>query len=243
MNELKIFNNQEFGEIRAMDIKGEPWLIAKDVADALGYSNSRKAIQDHVDVDDKGVTKSDTLGGRQEVTIINESGLYSLILGSKLPTAKKFKHWVTSEVLPSIRKTGTYKMPLSKKEEMKLYLEALEEQDAKIEEVKKDLQEFKQDLPVLGVECDKITYAVKKKGVECLGGKESPAYQDKSLRSKVYSDIHSQVKREFAVTTYKAIKRSQVELAVKIIGEYKVPFALKNEIEQCNNQMFINASA
>lgn len=241
MNELKIFNNQEFGEVRASEVNGESWLVGRDVASALGYSNPNDALIRHVDDEDRaGIVIHD---GRQERTMVcvNESGLYALILGSKLPTAKKFKHWVTSEVLPSIRKTGAYKLPLSKKDEMKLYLEALEEQDAKIEEVKKDLQEFKQDLPVLGVECDKITFAVKKKGIECLGGKESAAYQDKSLRGKVYSDIHSQVKREFAVTTYKAIKRSQVELAVNIIGAYKVPFALKNEIEQCNNQMFISA--
>jgi prophage antirepressor-like protein len=241
LNELKIFNNQEFGEIRAIEIQGEPWLVGKDVTDKLGYQNGSRDIVRHVDEEDRaGIAIHD---GRQERTMVcvNESGLYSLILGSKLPTAKKFKHWVTSEVLPSIRKTGAYKLPLSKKDEMKLYLEALEEQDLKIEEVKKDLQEFKQDMPVLGVECDKITFAVKKKGVECLGGKESAAYQDKSLRGKIYSDIHSQVKREFAVTTYKAIKRSQVELAVNIIGAYKVPFALKNEIEQCNNQMFISA--
>lgn len=240
MNELKIFNNQEFGEVRTIVKEGEPWFVGKDVAEILGYAKPLNAITQHVDLDDslkQGIT--DSLGREQQMITINESGLYALIFGSQLPSAKKFKHWVTSEILPTIRKTGTYKIPLTKKEEMRLYYEALEEQDAKIEEVKKDLQEFKQDLPVLGVECDKITFAVKKKGVECLGGKESPAYQDKSLRGKVYSDIHGQVKREFAVTTYKAIKRSQVDLAVKIIGEYKVPFALKNEIELCNNQIKI----
>lgn len=242
MNELKIFSNQEFGDVRTIVKDGEPWFVGKDVAEILGYAKPLNAITQHVDLDDslkQGIT--DSLGREQQTIIINESGLYALIFGSQLPSAKKFKNWVTGEVLPAIRKTGAYKIPLTKKEEMRLYYEALEEQDAKIEEVKKDLQEFKQDLPVLGVECDKITFAVKKKGVECLGGKESAAYQDKSLRGKVYSDIHSQVKREFAVTTYKAIKRSQVELAVNIIGAYKVPFALKNEIEQCNNQMFISA--
>ncbi len=88
--------------------RGEPWFVGKDVAEALGYSNSRKALLDHVDEEDKGVTKRDTLGGKQPITIINESGLYSLILSSKLPSAKEFKRWVTSEVLPQIRKTGGY---------------------------------------------------------------------------------------------------------------------------------------
>lgn len=111
MNELMIFNNQEFGAVRVVEIDGEPWLVGKDVAVALGYTNPRKALSDHVDDEDKGVTKCDTLGGAQEMTIINESGLYSLVLSSKLPGAKKFRRWVTAEVLPSIRKTGGYVMP------------------------------------------------------------------------------------------------------------------------------------
>ena len=105
---IQVFNNTEFGEIRSMTINGEPWFVGKDIAAALGYSNPRKAIGDHVDEEDKGVTKCDTLGGGQNLTIINESGMYSLILGSKLDGAKRFKRWVTSEVLPSIRKTGAF---------------------------------------------------------------------------------------------------------------------------------------
>lgn len=111
MNEMQIFNNPNFGTVRAVEIDGEPWLVGKDVAAALGYSNSRKALADHVDEEDKGVTKCDTLGGAQDMTIINESGVYSLVFGSKLETAKQFKHWVTSEVLPSIRKHGAYMTP------------------------------------------------------------------------------------------------------------------------------------
>ena len=109
-NELQIFQNHEFGEVRTTVIDGEPWFVGRDVATALGYSNPRKTLNDHVDDEDKGVTKCDTLGGAQEMTIINESGLYSLVLSSKLPTAKKFKRWVTSDVLPAIRKTGSYSM-------------------------------------------------------------------------------------------------------------------------------------
>lgn len=107
MQDLQIFNfdNQK---VRTMTIDEEPYFVGKDVATILGYSNSRKALIDHVDDEDKGVTKCDTLGGAQNLAVINESGLYSLIIGSKLPTAKKFKHWVTSEVLPTIRKHGAY---------------------------------------------------------------------------------------------------------------------------------------
>ena len=107
-NQIQIFNNTEFGEIRTVKINGEPYFVGKDVAAALGYSNPRKAIGDHVDDEDKGVTKCDTLGGNQNMTVINESGLYALILSSKLKEAKAFKRWVTSEVLPQIRMTGGY---------------------------------------------------------------------------------------------------------------------------------------
>lgn len=109
MNKLKIFENPEFGAIRTMEIDGEPWFVGKDVATALGYSNPRKAIADHVEQEDKNtVTIRDGIKGNPNMTVINESGVYSLILSSKLPTAKAFKRWVTSEVLPTIRKTGGY---------------------------------------------------------------------------------------------------------------------------------------
>lgn len=107
MNNIQIFKYED-NDVRTVDLNGEPWFVGKDVAAVLEYSNPRKALADHVDQEDKGVTKCDTLGGVQELTIINESGLYSLILSSKLPTAKQFKRWVTSEVLPSIRKNGGY---------------------------------------------------------------------------------------------------------------------------------------
>ena len=107
-NELKTFTNDNFESIRGIEIDGEGWLVGRDVAKALGYKNISDALKKHVDEEDKGVAKCDTLGGIQEMTVINESGFYSLVLGSKLPNAKKFKKWVTSEVLPSIRKHGMY---------------------------------------------------------------------------------------------------------------------------------------
>lgn len=108
--EMQVFNNTEFGSVRTININGEPMFVGKDVAEILGYSNPRKAIIDHVDEDDKtdGVTIRDSIGREQNPVCINESGLYSLILSSKLPNAKKFKRWVTSEVLPAIRKHGVY---------------------------------------------------------------------------------------------------------------------------------------
>ena len=108
MANLQIFAFEGTDEIRTLLINDEPYFVGKDVADALGYKNTRDALSKHVDEEDKGVANRDTLGGKQDLTIINESGLYSLILKSKLPSAKKFKRWVTSEVLPTIRKHGAY---------------------------------------------------------------------------------------------------------------------------------------
>lgn len=108
MNELQIFVSKEFGQIRTVTIDNEPWFVGKDVAIALGYTNPQKAVRDHVLEEDRGMNEMDTHSGRQNLAVINESGLYALIFGSKLDSAKRFKHWVTSEVLPSIRKHGMY---------------------------------------------------------------------------------------------------------------------------------------
>lgn len=114
MNELTIFSNPEFGEIRTVVIDGEPWFVGKDVCRALGYSDTYSGVRKNVDEEDKRVCPVDSTSGKQETTVINESGLYALIFGSKLESAKKFKKWVTSEVLPSIRKTGTYTIKAKK---------------------------------------------------------------------------------------------------------------------------------
>ena len=109
MRTITVFNHEMFGQIRTMtDEKGETFFVGNDVAKALGYKNTRDALNKHVDSDDKGVAKCDTLGGEQNLVFVSESGLYALVLSSKLPQAKVFKHWVTSEVLPQIRKTGGY---------------------------------------------------------------------------------------------------------------------------------------
>lgn len=127
MNELQIFNNDEFGEIRTVEIDGEPYLVGKDVAEALGYEEPRSAVSKKVDTEDRGVAKMETPSGIQEMTVINESGLYSLVLSSKLPTAKKFKRWVTSEVLPTIRKTGGYQLPQTYAEALRALADKAEE--------------------------------------------------------------------------------------------------------------------
>ena len=237
MNNLKIFESPEFGQVRTVTIDNEVYFVGKDVADALGFTNPRDAIKTHVFEEDKGVETIDTLGGKQNMTVISESGLYALVFGSRLDSAKRFKHWVTSEVLPSVRKTGSYQKPLSAIEQLQLTQKALLEVDEKITSLDEDLQNFKQDLPILGIEESKITAAVRKKGEHCLGGKESEAYQDKSLRGKVYADIYGQLKRQFGVVTSKAIKRSQCESAVDVVESYELPLVLENQVEDCNAQI------
>lgn len=142
MDELQIFKNEEFGEVRTVTIDNEPWFVGKDVATSLGYERATKAIQDHVSEEDKDeIPIQDSIGRMQKTPIINESGLYALIFGSKLESAKRFKHWVTSEVLPSIRKTGGYQMQTPQGKELLALavLEAqktIEEQTSQIEEMK-----------------------------------------------------------------------------------------------------------
>lgn len=237
MNELQIFNSEEFGDIRTVTIENEPWFVGKDVATALGYSNPQKAVRDHISEEDRGVNEMDTPSGRQNLAIINESGLYALIFGSKLESAKRFKHWVTSEVLPAIRKTGAYQKPMTTDQKIQLLAQGNVELTEKIDKVDKDLQEFKADMPLLALECQRITRAKNQKVVPLMGGKDAPAYKNKSLMHKVYSDVDAQLRREFGVNTYKAIKRSQCDLAVEIIKKYELPRCLREEIEDENSQM------
>lgn len=141
MNEIKIFENQEFGKVRALEIDGKPYFLGKDVADALGYTNPQKAIRDHVDIEDKLSERFVLSGQNREATVISESGLYSLVLSSKLESAKRFKRWVTSEVLPSIRHTGGYQMTMPQGKEL-LALAVLEAQKT-IEAQNKDIERMK----------------------------------------------------------------------------------------------------
>lgn len=241
MNDIKIFNNEEFGDIRTVTIDGEPWFVGKDVAEILGYSNTRKALLDHVDEDDKtdGVTIRDSIGREQTPVLINESGLYSLILSSKLPNAKRFKHWVTSEVLPSIRKTGQYQMPNLSKE-----MQAIVLLDTRTVQMEQRMDKLEFDIPLYGSEADELSNHVKRKGVQILGGKKSEAYKDSNIRSKVYRDIYDQVKREFGLygedgkpKSYKSLKRKYIYEAHECVDCYEAPMYIKEMIRDVNAQM------
>lgn len=234
MNELQIFNSGEFGEIRTIEIDGKPYFVGTDVAKALGYNNPRDAVLRHC----KGVVKRDTptSSGIQSMSYINEGDLYRLIMKSKLPSAEKFESWVMDEVIPTIRKTGSYQKPMTLEEQLQIVAKGTLEVKEEIRKVNEDLQEFKKDMPLLALECQKITKAKNQKVVPLLGGKDSPAYKDNSIRQQVYSDIDAQLRREFGVNTYKAIKRNQCDLAVKIINEYELPMYLKDQIDSSNAQ-------
>ncbi len=229
MNNLQIFKNDSFGEVRTLIIDNEPWFVGKDVADILGYTNPQKALRDHIDDEDKTLNELFTVNGTKGI-LINESGLYSLILSSKLPKAKEFKRWVTSEVLPSIRKTGSYTVPKSPMELLELEFQALREVENKVDVVNSDLQELKNNIPLFAVECDELTHAVNCKIISILGGKDSTAYKDNHFRGKVYSDLYKEIKRQFGVRSYKAIKRCEISSALEIIKAYSLPIILQQEL-------------
>ena len=239
MNELQIFNSEEFGEIRTVTIDNEPWFVGKDVAEALGYSNTRDALSTHVADEDKNtVVISDGKRGNPNQTVINESGLYALIFGSKLESAKRFKHWITSEVLPTIRKTGGYRKPMSTAEQIKLLALGNTELNERVSDVEKKIDSLENDMPLYGCEIDDIKNHVNRKVVNVLGGKTSEAYRDGSIRSSVFKDIYRQLKREYGcVSSYKSIKRKWIDDADNLINGYEVPKVLEEQITDANAQI------
>ena len=191
MNDLKIFNNAEFGQIRTVEINGKIYFVGKDIANALGYSNPRDAIARHC----KGVVKHDSFKeGGQEVALIPEGDMYRLITHSKLESAERFESWVFDEVLPAIRQHGHYENP-NMSTEMRAIL-MIDQKQVKMEQ-RMDKLEF--DIPLYGSEADELSGHVKRKGVQILGGKEAPAYKDAEIRSRVYRDMYDQIKREFGI--------------------------------------------
>ena len=239
MHELQIFSNEEFGQIRTVEIDGEIYFVGKDITEVLGYANASKAITDHVDEEDKLNNESLSSLGQRGGWLINESGLYSLILSSKMPNAKKFKRWVTSEVLPTLRKTGSYEMP-NMSTEMKAIL-MIDQKQVKMEQ---RIDRLEYDIPLYGSEADELSSHVKRMGVAVLGGKQSEAYKDTEIRSKVYRDIYDQVKREFGIyddsgrpQSYKALKRKYIADAHELIDCYEVPTYLEELISEANSQM------
>ena len=254
MGSLQIFSNEEFGEIRTITKNGEPWFVGKDVCEAFGDTNYRRSLS-NIDESDKGVSQIDTPGGKQNMVIINESGLYSLLFQMQPQKAKgvsqnestiderieklhRFKHWVTSEVLPSIRKTGSYSMPKTTSGQIQLLAQGYTELEQKVNDIKDDVSELKDNVPLYSCDIDEIQQHVKRKVVNILGGKQSGAYRDNSIRNKIFSDIWTQLKREYGcVSTYKSIKRKYVDDVHKFIDEYMLPMALAEQVKETNAQI------
>jgi prophage antirepressor-like protein len=233
--ELQIFSNSEFGEIRTITKDDETYFVGKDVAKALGFTNPRDAIATHVFDEDKGVDTIDTLGGKQSMTVINESGVYALVFGSRLESARRFKHWVTSEVLPSIRKTGSYSKPLTTSEQIRLLAQGNTELTERVDKVEDKITSIEEETPLYGCEIEEVQKHVRKKGIEVLGGKDSNAYKDGGIRGSVYSDIYKQLKREFGcVATYKSIKRKYLADVHEFIDTYLLPIALAEVVHDTN---------
>ena len=242
MNDLKIFNNSEFGQIRTVEIEGKVYFVGKDVANALGYSNPRDAIARHC----KGVVKHDSFkDGGQEVALIPEGDMYRLITHSKLESAERFESWVFDEVLPSIRQTGQYQQkPLTQLEILQQSVEVLNRHDKEIKQIDTRMDKLEFDIPLYGSEADELSNHVKRKGVAVLGGKQSEAYKDTEIRSKVYRDIYDQIKREFGIyddtgrpKSYKALKRKYIADAHEFIDCYEAPMYLMELIDGVNAQM------
>jgi prophage antirepressor-like protein len=234
------FKNKDFIDIRSMKINGEIWFVAKDIARNLGYKDQASSLKRHVDEDDRGVGEIPTPGGIQKMRLINESGLYSLILGSKLQSSKRFKKWVTSEVLPSIRQNGTYE---TKKTTEEIMIYQLEEQKKIKEQLNQvncralKLESKFDDLPLLAIDSSELTTLAKRKIVSLLGGKGAPAY--KVFNRKAFSDLYHELHRQFDVNKICAIKRKDLDDAKRIVSSYLLPMKLKGDIEVTNNQMKI----
>ncbi|ADG41441.1 putative antirepressor - phage associated [Leuconostoc kimchii IMSNU 11154] len=208
MNEVAVFNF-ETNEVRTVVINEEVWLVAKDVATTLGYSRTADAVKAHVDEEDKGVGKIQTPGGTQRMTVINQSGVISLALSSKLPTAKKFKRWVTSEVIPSVLKHGSYSKPQSTLQLFDNALQVMKEQETKINHVVDRMDEFEDAQEIRSWEQTELLRMRKNKVFAILGSKHTKRY--KALSSEVYQSISHDFKSQFNVPRYNALPRKQFE--------------------------------
>lgn len=230
MNNLKIFSNEEFGQVRTVMLNDEVWFVGKDVAAILGCSNTRKALTDHVDKEDKGVTKCDTPGGIQLLTIINESGLYSLILSSKMPNARKFKHWVTSEVLPALRKTGHYEI-----ENYSPEMQAILMHDKKLVKMDERVTTLENTMTLNYSQQQALGEAVNYVVIDALGGKESDAY--KEIGKKVFSECNRDLKRYFHVNARNNVPKKRFEEAVEYVQCWRPCTNTQIAIKEHNSQM------
>lgn len=228
MNELQIFNNEEFGSVRTITKDNEPMFCLVDVCKALDITHVTD-VKNRLKQDGVGTSEViDSLGRKQTATFINESNLYKVIFQSRKPSAERFTDWVTDEVIPSIRKTGGYNRAMTTAEQIRLLAQGSTELSERIDRLENDM-------PLYGCEIEEVQKHVRKKGIEVLGGKNSNAYKDGGIRSSVYSDIYKQLKREFGcVATYKSIKRKYLANVHEFIDCYELPTILTETVNATN---------
>ncbi|HDG8703472.1 TPA: ORF6C domain-containing protein [Staphylococcus aureus] len=222
MQELQTFNFEEL-PVRTLEVDGEPYFIGKDVADILGYTNSRKTLSDHVDEEDKLTSRIVTSGQNRNVTIINESGLYSLIFSSKLENAKRFKRWVTSEVLPSLRRTGTYQTkPLTTSEQIQLIAQGNTELDERVTKID-------ETYPIMHGEAKHIQRLVAQKVAEIVRNKFNGFYDQVSR--KLFAEIYKSIKKIFDVPSYNCIPRGRYQEAIRFVERWQPSYETTYQLE------------
>lgn len=236
-NQLQLFDFEN-KKVRTVEIDDIPYFVGKDVAAILGYIKTADAIRKHIDDEDKGVFTLETPGGKQRVTIINESGLYSLILSSKLPNAKKFKQWVTSEVLPTIRKTGSYQLPQTPEGQIRLLLESNVHMDERMTNAEEDIALLKNKSEIDSNQRFQLQKARNKRAIEVCGGKESNFYKTKSR--KVFMELAHDFKEYFEIPRYDALRKEDFDKAIEFVDGWYPSVLLKREIDEINAQTHLD---
>ena len=235
MNDIFEFHGHE---VRTVTINEEPYFVGKDVADVLGYQNGSRDVNRHVDDEDKLKYRFGTSGQDREMTIINESGLYSLILSSKLPQAKEFKRWVTSEVLPAIRRQGAY---INKNLSEDAFINLFQNQKAiKLEQasMKRDIDYLKEEQPIHPSHLANLEKKRKKRVVALLGGTTAGAYLDKDFSRKVFWEAGKDFKEHFKIGRYDMLPRKDEEEAFAYWSTWEPSTNTKMKIRQLNSQLF-----
>lgn len=216
MQELQTFNFEEL-TVRTLEVDGEPYFIGKDVADILGYANGRDALSKHVDAEDKLPSQIATAGQNRNVTIINESGLYSLIFSSKLENAKRFKRWVTSEVLPTLRKTGAYQVPSDSMQALRLMFEATEETKQEIKNVKDDVIDLKENQKLDAGDYNFLTRTINQRVAHI---QRLHAITNQKQRSELFRDINSEVKKMTGASSRTNVRQKHFDDVIEMIANW-----------------------
>ncbi len=216
MQELQTFNFEEL-PVRTLEVDGEPYFIGKDVADILGYANGRDALSKHVDAEDKLPSQIATAGQNRNVTIINESGLYSLIFSSKLENAKRFKRWVTSEVLPTLRKTGAYQVPSDPMQALRLMFEATEETKQEIKNVKDDVIDLKENQKLDAGDYNFLTRTINQRVAHI---QRLHAITNQKQRSELFRDINSEVKKMTGASSRTNVRQKHFDDVIEMIANW-----------------------